>query len=109
MHKRVIFRSWWLPYLLVLPQIAITLVFFIWPSYRALETSLFIEDAFGLSRNFVWFENFEQLFATRSTSPPSGAPSSSACRSRWSPWRWRWPWRWRPTACCAPRWPTARS
>jgi sn-glycerol 3-phosphate transport system permease protein len=63
MHKRVIFRSWWLPYLLVLPQIAITLVFFIWPSYRALETSLFIEDAFGLSRNFVWFENFEQLFS----------------------------------------------
>ncbi|GAA5079587.1 sn-glycerol-3-phosphate ABC transporter permease UgpA [Roseibacterium beibuensis] len=61
--KRVVFRSWWLPYLLVAPQIAITLIFFIWPAYQALESSLYIEDAFGFSRNFVWFENFEQLFS----------------------------------------------
>ena len=63
MEKRVVFRNRWLPYLLVAPQIAITLIFFIWPAYQALETSFFLEDVFGFSRNFVWFENFEQLFA----------------------------------------------
>jgi sn-glycerol 3-phosphate transport system permease protein len=51
-----------LPYLLVLPQVAITLVFFIWPAGQALYQSMLIEDAFGLSSEFVWFENFEVLF-----------------------------------------------
>jgi sn-glycerol 3-phosphate transport system permease protein len=63
MQKRVIFRHKWLPYLLVTPQIAITLVFFIWPAVWALETSLYIEDAFGFSREFVGLRNFEELFA----------------------------------------------
>lgn len=63
MEKRVVFRNRWLPYLLVAPQIAITLIFFIWPAYQALETSFFLEDVFGFSRTFVWFENFRQLFA----------------------------------------------
>ena len=45
-----------------LPQILITLVFFIWPAGHALYQSLLIEDAFGLSTEFVWFENFEVLF-----------------------------------------------
>ncbi|QBX99873.1 sn-glycerol-3-phosphate ABC transporter permease UgpA [Rhodophyticola sp. CCM32] len=63
MQKRVFFRSLWLPYLLVLPQIAVTLIFFIWPAYQALETSFYIEDAFGFSRNFVGLENFRALFA----------------------------------------------
>jgi sn-glycerol 3-phosphate transport system permease protein len=62
MEKRVVFRNWWLPFLLVAPQIAVTLVFFIWPAWQALESSLYIEDAFGFSRTFVWFENFEALF-----------------------------------------------
>jgi len=62
MEKRVVFRNRWLPYLLVAPQIAITLIFFIWPAYQALETSFYIEDAFGFSRNFVGFENFSALF-----------------------------------------------
>jgi sn-glycerol 3-phosphate transport system permease protein len=62
MQKRVVFRNLWLPYLLVAPQIAVTLIFFIWPAYQALESSLYIEDAFGFSRTFVWFENFESLF-----------------------------------------------
>jgi len=61
MEKRVVFRNRWLPYLLVAPQIAITLIFFIWPAYQALETSFYIEDAFGFSRNFVGFENFSAL------------------------------------------------
>lgn len=63
MHKRVTFRSPFLPYLLVLPQIAVTLVFFIWPSYQALESSFFLEDAFGFTRIFVWFDNYKELFA----------------------------------------------
>ena len=63
MQKRVVFRNLWLPYLLVAPQIAVTLIFFIWPAYQALESSLYIEDAFGFSRTFVWFENFEALFS----------------------------------------------
>lgn len=62
MQKRVLFNDRYLPYLLVLPQIAVTLIFFIWPSYRALEQSFFVEDAFGFSRQFVWFENYSALF-----------------------------------------------
>jgi sn-glycerol 3-phosphate transport system permease protein len=62
MHKRVVFQHRVLPYLLVAPQILITLVFFIWPAGQALFQSVLLEDAFGLSTKFVWFENFEQLF-----------------------------------------------
>ena len=62
MQKRVVFKSWWLPYLLLAPQVFVTLVFFIWPSYQALESSLYLEDAFGFSRNFVGLENFTRLF-----------------------------------------------
>ena len=62
MLKRVHFNTSPLPYLLVLPQIAVTLVFFIWPALQALYQSLLIEDAFGLGSEFVWFENFEELF-----------------------------------------------
>jgi sn-glycerol 3-phosphate transport system permease protein len=63
MEKRVVFRNRWLPYLLVTPQIAITLVFFIWPASQALKQSVLLEDAFGLSTEFVWFDNFIELFA----------------------------------------------
>ena len=62
MQKRVVFRSWWLPYLLLAPQVIVTLIFFIWPSYQALESSLYLEDAFGFSRNFVGLDNFTRLF-----------------------------------------------
>ncbi|MFK5998075.1 MAG: sn-glycerol-3-phosphate ABC transporter permease UgpA [Rhodobacterales bacterium] len=62
MLKRVHFPSSPLPYLLVAPQIIITLVFFMWPASRALYQSLLVEDAFGLSSEFVWFENFITLF-----------------------------------------------
>lgn len=49
--------------MLVLPQLAITLVFFIWPASQALYQSVLLEDPFGLGSNFVWFDNFEDLFA----------------------------------------------
>lgn len=61
MLKRVHFPSSVLPFLLVAPQILITLVFFIWPAAQAVYQSFLIEDAFGLSTEFVWFENFELL------------------------------------------------
>ena len=66
MQKRVTFRHKWLPYLLVAPQIVITLVFFVWPAVWALEISVYIEDAFGFSREFVGLRNFEELFADES-------------------------------------------
>ena len=61
MLKRVHFGPSLLPYLLVAPQIIITLVFFIWPAVQALYQSLLVQDAFGLSTKFVWFENFHAL------------------------------------------------
>jgi sn-glycerol 3-phosphate transport system permease protein len=65
MEKRVIFRHRWLPYLLLAPQLAITLVFFIWPASQALWQSMLVQDAFGLSVRFVWFDNFNHLFNSR--------------------------------------------
>ena len=62
MDKRVTFRSAWLPYLLVAPQLAITVVFFFWPAGQAVWYSFQLQDAFGESTQFVWFENFASLF-----------------------------------------------
>ena len=66
MQKRVQFRSRTLPYLLLLPQIAITLIFFIWPALQALKQSVLLEDPFGLSTEFVWLDNFAAIFADES-------------------------------------------
>jgi sn-glycerol 3-phosphate transport system permease protein len=63
MEKRVRFRSWWLPYALIAPQMAVTLVFFFWPAGQALYQSLFIENAFGGDLQFVGLDNFRELFA----------------------------------------------
>ncbi len=62
MQKRVTFRNPWLPYVLLAPQVIITLIFFIWPASQALFQSLLVEDPFGLRSEFVWFQNFEELF-----------------------------------------------
>ncbi|WP_119169384.1 sn-glycerol-3-phosphate ABC transporter permease UgpA [Algihabitans albus] len=62
MEKRVVFRHAWLPYLLLLPQLAITLVFFIWPASQALYQSVLRQDPFGLRTSFVGLENFARLF-----------------------------------------------
>lgn len=62
MEKRVTFNTRWLPYLLLGPQLIITLVFFFWPSGQAMYQSVLIEDVFGGNSKFVWFENFAQLF-----------------------------------------------
>lgn len=59
----MLFRERLVPYLLLAPQVAVTLVFFLWPAGQAIYQSVLREDAFGLSRRFVWFENFDRLFA----------------------------------------------
>jgi sn-glycerol 3-phosphate transport system permease protein len=61
-EKRVRFRSGWLPWVLVAPQMAIVLVFFFWPAGQALYQSFRMEDAFGTSTRFVGLENFERLW-----------------------------------------------
>jgi sn-glycerol 3-phosphate transport system permease protein len=63
MQKRVIFKSKGLPYALLAPQLAITLVFFIWPAGQAIYYSFLLQDPFGLKTQFVWFENFEAVLA----------------------------------------------
>jgi sn-glycerol 3-phosphate transport system permease protein len=63
MEKRVVFRSRWLPYALLAPQLAITLVFFFWPASQALVQSLQQQDPFGISVMFVGLENFRALAA----------------------------------------------
>jgi len=62
MEKRVIFKNKVLPYVLVAPQIVITLVFFIWPASQALYQSVLQEDPFGLSTQFVGLSNFIYIF-----------------------------------------------
>lgn len=63
MEKRVLFKSVWLPWVLIAPQMAVILVFFFWPAGQALYQSLLLEDAFGSSSEFVGLENFRRLFA----------------------------------------------
>ncbi len=61
-QEGVVFRDKLLPYLLLFPQMVIIAIFFFWPAAQALMQSMFMQDAFGLSVQFVWFENFEVLF-----------------------------------------------
>jgi sn-glycerol 3-phosphate transport system permease protein len=63
MEKRVHFRSSWLPFVLVAPQIAITVVFFFWPAGQALWFAFLRQDAFGLSSEFAGLDNFRDLLA----------------------------------------------
>jgi sn-glycerol 3-phosphate transport system permease protein len=61
-EKRVVFRSAWLPFALVAPQLAITVVFFFWPASQAIWYSFQLQDAFGLKTQFVGLQNFVTLF-----------------------------------------------
>ena len=63
MEKRVLFRSRWLPWVLIAPQLVIVLVFFFWPAIQALVQSLQQQDAFGTSVTWVGLDNFRALFA----------------------------------------------
>ena len=61
-EKRVLFKSWWLPWVLIAPQMAIITVFFFWPAGRTLYQSVLSQDAFGTSVEFVGLENFQRLW-----------------------------------------------
>jgi sn-glycerol 3-phosphate transport system permease protein len=65
-EKRVRFRSGWLPWALVAPQLVIVLVFFFWPAAQALYYSVQQQDAFGTSVVFVGLDNFRALFRDES-------------------------------------------
>ncbi len=56
--KQIIYKDPVLPYLLILPELMIILIFFFWPAFQALRQSFLIEDPFGLSSRFVWFDNY---------------------------------------------------
>jgi sn-glycerol 3-phosphate transport system permease protein len=60
-EKRVVFRSTWLPWALLAPQVAIITVFFFWPAAQAVWQSVLQQDAFGTSVEFVGLDNFRNL------------------------------------------------
>src|SRR6185295_7230756 len=62
MEKRVTFPSSWLPWALLVPQMAVIVVFFFWPAGQAILQSMQQQDAFGTSVDFVGMDNFKQLF-----------------------------------------------
>jgi sn-glycerol 3-phosphate transport system permease protein len=103
MIKRSHFSSRTLAYLLIAPQILVTLTFFYWPAAQGLLQSVMISDPFGQRSQFVWFYNFINIFTdplylksigiTLGFSLATASPaSSSACSS--PPW---------PTVPCGPR------
>jgi len=62
MIKRSFFKSKYLPYLLIFPQIAVTLTFFYWPAVKGIIQSFLLSDPFGQRSRFVWFYNYIELF-----------------------------------------------
>ncbi|EWS67312.1 glycerol-3-phosphate transporter permease [Vibrio vulnificus] len=64
MERRQHFSHTPLPYLLLAPQIVIIGVFFIYPAAQAIYLSFMLEDPWGLSSTFVWFENYQLLFTS---------------------------------------------
>ncbi|MBK6367234.1 MAG: sn-glycerol-3-phosphate ABC transporter permease UgpA [Polaromonas sp.] len=62
MEKRVQFKSSWLPWALIAPQVAIISVFFFWPAAQAVLQSFQLQDAFGTSTEWVGLENFKRLW-----------------------------------------------
>ena len=67
MEKRAIFGGKTLPYLLLRRSSSVTLVFFYWPASQAVWQSFLLQDAFGLTTDFVWFENYRDLFHAAAT------------------------------------------
>ncbi|MCA1458727.1 sn-glycerol-3-phosphate ABC transporter permease UgpA [Bradyrhizobium sp. BRP22] len=63
MQKQSVFQSKLLPFALVAPQLAIVLIFFYWPAAQAVLQSFLLQDAFGLSTSFVWFENYQDILS----------------------------------------------
>ena len=61
-EKKVVFKSKWLPWVLVAPQVFIISAFFFWPAAQALLQSVQQSDAFGTSIEWVGLENFRNLW-----------------------------------------------
>ena len=62
MEKRVFFRSTWLPWVLIAPQVLVIAVFFFWPAAQALVQSVQQSNAFGTSVEWVGLDNFRNLW-----------------------------------------------
>jgi sn-glycerol 3-phosphate transport system permease protein len=62
LDRKVIFPHQVLPVWLLLPQLIITLIFFIWPAWQAAWMSVLQQDMFGASVTFVGLANFKDLF-----------------------------------------------
>ena len=61
-EKRVVFRSGWLPWALLAPQLIVIVAFFFWPALQALLQSFQQSDAFGTSVEWIGMENFQNLY-----------------------------------------------
>lgn len=57
-HKKSLFNNPLLPYLLLAPQVLVTVLFFIFPAFSALQESFYRGDAFGIKKTFAGFDNF---------------------------------------------------
>jgi sn-glycerol 3-phosphate transport system permease protein len=79
MEKRAIFAGQALPYLLLVPQLVVTLIFFYWPASQALWQSFLLQDAFGLHTDFVWLENYRELFSSPDYYRAIGTTAIFAC------------------------------
>ncbi len=62
--KKKTFQKSYLPYVLILPQIIITVIFFFIPALDAVKGAFYRQDAFGIHHHFVWFANFIELFSS---------------------------------------------
>ncbi|WP_068085163.1 ABC transporter permease subunit [Polycladidibacter stylochi] len=56
--KRVQFRHSLLPYFLLIPQLSIIGLFFLWPAGEAIRASFYLEDPFGFGSTFVGMDNY---------------------------------------------------
>ncbi len=63
MEKRTVFSGKLLPYALLAPQLVVTVVFFYWPAGQTVYWSFLLQDAFGISTQFVWLDNYQYVFA----------------------------------------------
>ena len=63
MEKRVLFKSTWLPWVLLAPQLLVIAVFFFRPAGQAMLQSFQLQDSFGMSTEWVGLDNFRTLFA----------------------------------------------
>ena len=64
MERRTLFAGWVLPAFLVAPQLAITILFFLFPAWQAFRESVRAANAFGLNTSFVGLENFAVLLGS---------------------------------------------